>query len=119
MWAGGSYEDQLARLAVTQLPQYVVLGCGFLLAHIRRRRHARAAFLVALGTGLLLFNSAGTFLLYSWRMTTMSAKLASVFALAQTALTAVGYALLIAAAFVDRTRAYGESSAAMPDAEGT
>ncbi|MFO0808857.1 MAG: hypothetical protein U0746_09560 [Gemmataceae bacterium] len=114
MSASGSPWDQIALMVVIGSPMYVVLACGFLLALLRRQRHPRAALFVALGTGLLLLNYIGSSLLYGWLFSSMRSIGASTWAtssllrIVQSGISAVAFAFLIAAAFVDRTRPYGE-----------
>ena len=68
---------------------------------------------VALGTGLLLLNYIGSSLLYGWLFSSMRSIGASTWAtssllrIVQSGISAVAFAFLIAAAFVDRILACG------------
>jgi hypothetical protein len=108
MFSSGSLLDQVAAAAVAQSPAFAVMLCGILFALLRRRRHPKMSLLLAAGLSLVLFDYAASYSdAYGWATNLIlgpTRVVVVVSSLASGLVTAVAFALIIAAAFADRVQ---------------
>ncbi|MFO0808856.1 MAG: hypothetical protein U0746_09555 [Gemmataceae bacterium] len=115
MTLNDSFWDAWAGQMVLQSPAYAVIGCAFLFALIRRRRHPVASLLLMLGVALMMIETIATYAFYAW-LTTNPPGVSSdpsevmswdhIVQLITGMLSAAAYALIFAAVFVERIRPY-------------